>query len=222
MHRVHRHFLASKLLSICRTSKNRRKLNKMKALKIALVAFFMAAPLTAAPYFETQAGYVTSGNQKGHTLGIRAGSHFQGFDCSFGYARTNADLDSDAVISNGLDLHTLSMEAYKPFYLSNNLTVKFGAGLGYSIPTLSGPEKADSGVSYLIGGGADYRVSENISLGGMVRGLFFHTDTRRIQNDSHIEILSTGQEVEVLDVNYIGGRLDLDSAVITVAVKYLF
>lgn len=193
----------------------------MKKAMLGLV-LLVTSPLVAQPYFEGEAGYVGSGNLQGGLVGVRMGNEIKGVDYSFAYTRASGDLDSEGITSNGLDLHTLSIEAYPTVYAGNRITCRVGGGLGYSIPTLSGPEKADSGLSYLVGGGADYYVNETLSIGVMVKGFFFRTDTRRIVNNSHMETLSNGQQVEVLDLDYVGGRLNLDSVLMTVGIKVHF
>lgn len=194
----------------------------MKKLVMLLVLVYVPPVYADGPYVSGGAGAILSGNMVGHALGARIGKTVNGLDWSFGFERADGDLDAERIVSNGFTLHTVTAEVYKVFTLGGRWDAKLGGGLGYYFPELSGPEKADTGVGFVVGGGADYWLSNNLSLGATVRGSFFRTDTRRPVNDSHVETLSNGQAVEVLDFHYIGRDLNLDSVVVGVALKYYF
>lgn len=195
----------------------------MKKLLVALSFMAGCSPAFATgPYIEAQAG-LTQGSLSGESAGIRGGTIKNGWDLSLGYLRTTADLGTDKLISNGINLHTLSAEAYRVVPIGD-LKVKLGGGLGYSIPDLSDgtSETADSGRSWVLGGGAEYQLSSGWAIAGMVKGLFFNTDTHRTVYSSHIETLNTGQDVEVLDVNHFDDAVNFNSVLISVGLRYSF
>ena len=177
------------------------------------------------PYIEYQAGYIGAGVLSGPTLGIRGGIEHGNWDWSLGYSRAFADLSADNLISDKLDLHTINVEGY---YLLPSplirLKTKLGGGIGYSIPNLSGgtSEVADNEMSFVLGGGLEYVLDSSWSIGGTVKGFFFHSNTHRTVYTSHLETLSNDQAVEVLDVSHVYDSVNFHSLLATLAIKYSF
>lgn len=176
--------------------------------------------VSAAGYLEGQVGAI---NNPQAVLGMRGGATTGAWDLSAGYWSTyNASIDEPALNSNRMDLHTFDVELYKLVPTSKYSGIRLGAGLGYTMPNLGGTDKADNDISYIAGAGFDYKLTRVITLGLLVRGFFFNTDTRRTNYGSHTETLSNGQAVEVVDVTHSQDSVNFNSVLVNVGIKYYF
>ena len=185
------------------------------------VMVLLSSSMAQAAYIEPMVG-VRTGSLYGLTTGLRGGTEWKGWDFSLGYDRTLwANMNSEASISEEGRLDTLGGEIARIIPISGGLRATVGAGVGYAIPSLD-REKADNGPIYTFGVGLNYDLGGNWSLGGSVKASWFTTDTHRTISDSHMETLSTGQEVEVEDITHVDNRVRLDGAVLGIAVRYSF
>lgn len=219
----------------------------MRKLLLALISVFFGAyvhaarvpfyldeprvrPQMAQAYTEVQVGRLESGNISGSFLGLRVGAEKKKWDYSLGYMTSWNDAYSNALLSKTANLNTVSAEVYRVFnafrdheYLAR---LKIGGGLSYNTVDLSGPEKADSDKGYVLGIIADYWLTSRISASGMVKGLFFSTDVHRdVYYVTNETLYASGvpiAQVEVLNVRHEDDRVNLNSLLIGLAVKYAF
>lgn len=160
-------------------------------------------------YFETMGGaYI--GDQTAPSYGVRIGNVKETFDGSFGYWSAQGDTI----------LHTLNGEICKMFPISSRTALNAGLGVGYTMISPPGAEKADSDVSWGIVAGLSHDLSDTISLGLNVRGFFFNTDTHSTSYRSHVEQLSSGQNVEVLDVHFHTNSVNYNALLLAFTVKW--
>lgn len=169
----------------------------MKKLAILFVALLLHSAPAYSMYVE--------GNFGGGT-GVRLGTQ-DSWDRSFGYVKTG-------------DLRTLSLETYKVLPAGVAL-FKVGGGLGFSIPDLS-DRKGDNDISFVLGGQVEYPLANGWSIAGSIKGIFFHTKTRQTIYGSHVETLSNGAQVEVLDTYHVYDSERIDEAVLGVNLRYSF
>lgn len=220
----------------------------MKSVKLAILSLILAIPTFASaaaqevyihsglyelrpifkpqPFFEAQTGIIASNGSQAPTYGVRGGILFLRSEVSLGYWGASG-MESAQLVSRGLDIHTISLEFYRRFALSKNTVGKLGGGVGFTIPNLDGgvSETADNDHSWAFGGGVDYALSPSVSLGAAVKGFFFTTDTHLTVYGSHMEeILSngvpTGQSVEVLDVTHVNNRIDFNSLLAQISIRW--
>lgn len=197
----------------------------------ALIALFLLTGCSASfadsiypsgfkPYGEVAVGVLASNGSQSPAYTLHGGFQSPSWQLSLGYMGAYG-LRNDNLISDGLALHTLSLEAYRliPY---KAVTFKAGGGVGYTIPNLNGgaSETADNSDSWLVGGGAEYSINDAYSVGLDLKGFFFSTDTHITVYSSHFETLSTGQSVEVLDVTHHNDRINMNSVLATVSLRF--
>lgn len=192
----------------------------MKKLLISLCMLFVSAVCQAQGYIEAQAGAVINPQA---AFGVRGGAELGSWDVSVGYWTSHdAPVSDSGLLANRLTLNTVDIEAYNVIPLKNGLSFRLGGGAGYTMPEFNNEDKADNDYSFVVGGGLDYRIRPSLSIGILARRFFFNTDTRRTTYASHMETLSTGQEVEVSDQVDQHGSVSLDGILVTAGIKYLF
>lgn len=187
----------------------------------AILAYGVSTACASIPYGEIQTGLIASEGSQAPIYGIRAGLRRNLWDLSIGYWAARG-MRSDQLISDGLDLHTLSAEAYYLIPIKESLVGKIGGGLGYTIPNLNGgaSETADNGHSWVFGGGVDYDLSRNITLGASLKGLFFTSDTHTMWETTSPDTLSNGQAVEVIDVHHRNDVMNLNSVLLGLSLRW--
>lgn len=167
--------------------------------------------MKASNFIEAQMGYLNHG--------IRGGRSFNLLDVSAGYLNT---VNDNSTMSSDVSVHTLDFSVGRNFKLWR-LKAGVSGGVGYSIPNPdTGSDKADNGHSWVLGGGVEYPLTYNLSIGLNVKSLFFVTDTRRTTFGSHTETLSTGQDVEVSDTFHSYDSTKLNQVTYALALKYKF
>jgi hypothetical protein len=192
-------------------------------LKVIILSLLCLLPglLNAAPFFEGSAGILAADASQAPVYGIRGGSMFRDWEVSLGYWRA-IDVRSDQMLSGSLDLHTVSLEAYRVFP-EFGWSWKVGGGAGYTIPNLSDgkSEMADNDVSWIAGAGAEYNVNKSVALELAVKAFFFRTDTHSTTYGAHGALdTTTGETVFVVDPMDHTDSVNFNSALITVAVKF--
>jgi hypothetical protein len=195
-------------------------MNKIKIL-LASMMFSSCQAAYALGYFELHGGLITSNASQAPAYGVRLGLAGPERDFSFGYW-TGRGMSSDRLVSGGLNLEVLDVEYYRTLYSNANLSAKLGGGVGFAIPNLDGgaSETADNGHCWIAGGAVDFPVTEGFSYGFSLKGFFFTTDTHVTVYGSHTETLSTGQDVEVLDVSHYNDRVNFNSAVLALNLRW--
>ena len=167
----------------------------MKTLIISLL--LLSSPAFAGMYVQ---GGLGSGSE------VRVG--YQGaWDLSYGLFNSN-------------ELKTVSVEAYKVLPYKDVL-FKLGAGAGFTIPHIT-DRKGDNDLSGIIGGKAEYKLTNSLSIEGSVRGIFFNTKTRKTFFGSHVETLSNGMEAEILDTYHSYDSENLNHAVGLISLRWSF
>lgn len=166
---------------------------------------------SAEPYIGYTGGLIKE------SYGVRGGAEWRNLDMSLGYLK---DTDHD------VDFHTMGAELY--LNLPNTrlpaLTIKLGGGAGYTMPNLpDGISKtADNGYSLTAGAGLEYAITKNWAIVGSVHRFFFTTDTHTTVYSSHEETLSTGQAVEVLDVEHFDNSEKFDNTQALIQLRYYY
>lgn len=132
------------------------------------------------------------------------------------------NVKNDAVRSSSFDLHNLELSYYVGVWSKDNLKVKAGAGIDYVIPNLADgiSEVGDNTVGFTPGIKLVYSPSLNYILETGLSGFFASIDTHGTIYGSHMETLSNGQEVEVLDADNFTNKANLNSVLWTVTVKF--
>lgn len=207
----------------------------MKKLFLSLIIGLCSSMAWAHEgYIEGQTGIIGSNGSIAPIYGVRGGILLRAYDPMHGWMPTKNSWDisagywsargikNDDLVSGGLDLHVLSFEAYRIFNIGKTWTAKAGGGIGFTIPNLDGgaSETADNGHSWVFGGGADYDLTPNISVGASVKGFFFTTNTHVTTYSSHTETLNTGQDVEVLDINHHDNVVCLNSVLALLSLNW--
>jgi hypothetical protein len=172
-------------------------------MKKLLLAFLLcASPAFGSEYIEGLAGLGQDG------YGFRLGSDDSRLDRSLGYYKHD---------DQG-DVHTLSAELAKSFYYKG-LWFKTGGGIGYSMPNADFG-KADNGISYILGAGAEYPLSEQLTVGLFLKGFFFNGDVRWTTWDVQDEILSDGTPVQTVTPIYNTDSKSYNKVLLGVAVRF--
>lgn len=200
---------------------------KIKALFVSMIVLASCAPSMALSRdMEIKGEYGTppavnfiEGSMGYQTFGVRGGRNFDKLELSAGYftAYNQDELSSDVRI------HVLDVEVGRWFALPYALRIKPLVGIGYAIPNVTdGPEKADNSHAWILGVDVDYPLIDNWSIGGSIKGLFFNTDIHRETFTSHLEVLSNGMPVEVLDEHHDNDSKNFNDVLFGVTLKYRF
>lgn len=199
---------------------------KGKVSLFVLSAIIIAQTCTGAspatPFFEGSAGLLASNGSQAPVYGVRGGARIGNWDASLGYWRA-IDVRSGSLVSGDLDLHTISLEVYRSFSISEKLEWNLGGGIGYTIPNLSNgmSETADNDLSWVAGGGISYDINSALALETSLKAFFFRTDTHVTSYGAHTETLSDGiTDVAVLDTLHNDDSVRFNSALLTVALKF--
>ena len=198
-----------------------------KAMLLVVSLMIGAVKAHAEPYFESNAG-IFAGNNAAPFYGFRVGSKkqagFQDWDYSLGYwSALGYDLSNKSKFrSDQVDLHTVSADLYRIFELSEKAEARFGGGLGYTIPNLSGgiEETMDNDLSLTFGFGIDQEIKPGLSFGAGLKLFLFRTDSLATFRNSHEETLSNGQTVEVEDVSYKENSVDFNAVMVAFSIKW--
>lgn len=196
-------------------------------MKKALLALAILLPVSLAsahefePYVGLQGGILASNGSQSPVFGVRGGVESPVWDFSGGYWIARG-VRSDNLLSDGLNLHVVSAEVYRTVFDNQKIKAKVGGGIGYTVPNLDGgaTETADNGMSWVLGGGADYALTESLSVGASLKAFIFSADTHATTYDSHPETLSNGQDVEIVDVNRHDNRVNFNSVLFAVALRW--
>lgn len=186
---------------------------KMSSIIAGMLLLSSCGTAFAVPYMEGSVGLANE------SYGVRGGSDGS-WDLSLGYFNAR---------EKETDLNTLSAEAYRCIS-AGAFTFKAGGGFGFTIPNINangnGWDTADNDVSYILGGGTEYAVSKNWSIGLTLKGLFFTADVHRVVHGFHNETLYINGnpvgEVEVEDETHFNDRMNFDKAIVGLVAKYKF
>ena len=182
----------------------------MKRL-VMLLALMSPVSLFASDFMEVQMGYLNHGIRGGHSFGL--------LDVSAGYLNT---VNDDSKLSADVSVHTLDISVGRNWKFGK-LTAGVSGGVGYSIPNVdTGSDKVSNGHSWVLGGGVEYPLIDDISIGLNVRSLFFTTDMHRVTKGSHFETLSNAQVVEIEDVYHAYDSVSLSQVIYALTIKYRF
>ena len=142
------------------------------------------------------------------------------YDLSLGYLNLYG-MKAEGLRSDGASLPTINIEAQRVFIVQQGVELSLGGGVGFTMPNLASGynEHADNGMSFTAIGSFTKPLSPHYALSLSIRGFFFGTDSQLTTYGSHIETLSTGQDVEVLDVFHQDNRLDFNSVLFLVTLR---
>lgn len=198
----------------------------VKAFLLKAIIFGLCAPLFAREItMEAQGGVLAANASVAPAYGLRINFISPTWEKSLGYWSARG-IHESSFVSGGLDLHVLSAEAYRIFYANQKLNYKLGGGIGFAIPNLDGgaSETADNGHSWVAGGGADYELTKNISIGATLKWFFFSTEAHVTTYTTKTETLLIdgvpSGPVEVVEVSHHDNRVKLDSVLLMVALRW--
>ena len=182
----------------------------MKKL-VMLLALMSVSQVRASDFIEVQMGYLNHGVRGGHSFNL--------LDVSAGYMNT---VNDNSKLSSDVSVHTMDVSIGKNFKIGK-VTAGVSGGVGYSIPNVdTGSDKADNGHSWVLGGGVEYPLIDDISIGLSVKSLFFVTDAHRVTKGSHLETLSNAQVVEIEDTYHADDSVKLNQVTYGLALRYRF
>lgn len=184
---------------------------EIKMKKLVMLLMLMPSGAFASNFMEVQMGYLNHGVRGGHSFNL--------LDVSAGYMNT---VNDNSKLSSDVSIHTLDLSVGRNFKFGK-VTAGVSGGIGYSIPnpdTCS--DKADNGHSWVLGGGVEYPLIDDISIGLSVKSLFFTTDSHKVTFGSHTETLSNGQVVEIEDTYHAYDSVKLNTVIYALALKYRF
>lgn len=201
-------------------------MNKLK-LMIASLVLAVSGALYAkpVPFFEAETGLLMSNGGQAPIYGVRGGFANDHQELSLGYWSA-VGLPVSDLASGGLSLHTFDVEGYGLADITKRTTLKWGGGLGWTIPNLNdgASETADNDLSLILGGGAVHKINPNMDFVFTLKGFFFRTDTHLTTYGSHFETLYNNGVpvggVEVLDEHHSNNVVSLNSAKLSLALHW--
>lgn len=192
----------------------------MRKVSLIGLLLMLSTSVYASPYIGVEGGAMVSQDAQAPTYGLRVGNVIKGWDVSGGYWSAIKMKNND-ILSHDLDLHTVDAELYRIFPINQGLSANLGGGIGYTIPSMgNGADTADNGASFSVGGGADYDLSNDYSVGIGASWFLFTTDTHITVYGSHMETLSNGADVEVLDVTHYNNSVNFNAVRLVVALYW--
>ena len=170
--------------------------------------------------FEAQGGILASESSQASAYGVRLGATRGFWDFSAGYWGVSGG--KYGLKSGDLDLHTINLEIARIWPIAGGLKANLSGSIGYTIPNLGSgaSETADNGHSWLVGAGIEKVLTPGLSLGASVKGFFFRTDTHLTTYGSHVETLSNGQDVEVVDVSPQDNSVNFENLLVMISLKW--
>lgn len=196
------------------------KKQKSKLLAAVLLLGLSSRLMAQEGYVQIEGGAIESPQA---IAGMRGGVEYRGWDFSGGYWGTrDAKPDESQLIAEDMNLDTFSAELYRIIPIANALSLRLGGGVGYTMLDLSAPEDGDNDISYTAAGILDYKVHPHFGIGVFVKGFFFNTKTHRMTFGSHMETLSNGQDVEVVDEFHGYDSVNFNRMLAGLFVKYYF
>ena len=187
----------------------------------ALICAF-SVPAMAASYGEVGFG-LAGGKDASPTFQLRAANSFWKHEVSINYLNIYG-AQADGMKTDGANLPTIGIELNRVYNLPTNdgATISLGGGLGYTMPNLNSgvSERADNDISWTIGATLAKPLSRKFYLAFSIKGFFFTTDSQLTTYSSHPETLSSGDEVEVTDVSYQDNRLNFNSVLFMLALRW--
>ncbi len=100
--------------------------------------------------------------------------------------------------------------------------VRFGLGAGLAVTELEGRDKADNEHYGTMHVEVRHSLNDNFHFGVYVKGVMLRVHTHRTDYGSHIEKLSNGQDVEVIDEFNRPESINLNSAIFGVSAVWKF
>lgn len=195
----------------------------MKKIIITVAILLGTVQLQAKdPYFKADIGVFGLGNFHGTEVGYRFGTNYELLDLSLGYQRMAGGLDEPKIVSKGATVHRLGVEIGRSFPIMEKLNLRANIGGGMAVTDLDGRDKADNEAYGNFGVEVNRQITRNISLGLYLKGLLLRVHTKRTDYGSHIETLSNGQEVSVLDETLKAESINLHSGILGVSFVWKF
>lgn len=178
--------------------------------------------VSAAPFVELDGGVYAANGAQAPAYGFGIGSEIGSWRNSVSYwSAQDIALDSEKFASDNANLHTIGVNVLRVFQFSEVVNGTFGGGVGYTIPNLFGAtERADNGLSFNLKAGLERDINDAVSIGINVMAFRFETDTHTTTYGSHMEKLSNGQAVEVLDVTHRDNSVEMNALVLALKVNW--
>lgn len=193
----------------------------LTAMFCAFCAPLVAGERSGSLYGEMGLGLAGGGKATGPAIYLRGVRETKKHDFSFGYLNLYG-MKAESMKSSGAALPTLLFEVARVFKAQAGGEISLGGGIGYTMPNLSSGvnEQADNDISYTAVGAFKKALGPKADLVISVRGFFFSTDSQLTTYGSHMETLSTGQAVEVLDEFHHDDRMNFNSVIFMASVRW--